>query len=172
MSSLRFEGHQEYGDTGVIEFSFLYNKDRFKILPKYGVPGSTDKLERFMKFVQHVAPGLPDKNPWMYKVNPEQKFTRVFDIYKNGEKLKDEDIAPDAEQMTLPLSASIDKMSSRLESMGCVKEAYALDVVANTLDRWNSNQSNLFFDEVSNIGVAPDKAVEVLDVANKQGLRA
>jgi hypothetical protein len=171
MNKLIIENEKKYGDT-IVEFSFIYNGDKYKILPKYGVKDAIYKLQGFYYFVKNRAPGLKDSNPWLYRVNPAHNFSKIFNITKNGEKLKDEDIAPDAEQMTLPLTASLDKMSSRLESLGCVKEAYALDVVANTLDRWNSNQSNLFFDEVSNIGVTPDKAIEVLDVANKQGLRA
>ena len=173
MASLKFEGHSGYGDTGIEEFSFIYNKDRFKILPRYGVAGSLDKLQRFMTFVQYVAPKMPDKNPWRYRVNPEQKFTRVFDIYKNGKKLEDDTETsvepqelsktpipatapatprPEAEQMEMPLMASLDRISDRLENMGHVKEAYALDVIANTLDRWLSSQSTQFFDEVTNLG--------------------
>jgi len=160
MSSLKFEGHSGYGDTGIEEFSFIYNKNRFKILPKYGVPGSKDKLQNFMNFVKYIAPKMPDKNPWRYRVNPEQKFSRVFDIYKNGKKLEDDTetsveapestpiapiipptTKPEAEQTSLPLTASLDRISNRLERMGCIKEAYTLDVIANTLDRWMSNKS-------------------------------
>jgi hypothetical protein len=86
-------------------------------------------------------------------VNPEQKFSRAFDIYKNGIKVE-KDIGipeipkvpetpiiptsakPEAEQMEMPLTASIDEVSNQLEHLGCTKEAYLLDVVANTLDRW------------------------------------
>lgn len=193
MASLKFEGHSGYGDTGIEEFSFIYNGDRFKILPKYGVSGSFDKLEKFMAFVQYIAPKMPDKNPWRYRVNAEQKFTRVFDIYKNGKKLEDDTETtvepqelsktptppvtpptprPEAEQMEMPLVASLDRISDRLEILGCIKEAYALDVIANTLDRWMSSQSTQFFDEVANQGIEPDTAVKVLNIAGEHGLES
>jgi hypothetical protein len=183
MATLIFEGHSGYGDTGIEEFSFIYNGDRFKILPK---PGSYDKLESFMKYVQYIAPKTPDKNPWRYRVNADQRFSRVFDIYKNGKKLEDAsetkvdtpDLSkppqanPGAEQMEMPLTASLDSISDRLERLGCIKEAYALDVIANMLDRWVSSQSTQFFDEVTNQGIEPDTAVKVLDIAGEHGLRA
>jgi len=191
MATLLFEGHSGYGDTGVEEFSFIYNGDRFKILAKYGVPGSHDKLQKFMNYVQYIAPKTPDKNPWRYRVNAEQKFSRVFDIYKNGKRLENDsetDVEPqglpatqpmtprpprpEAEQMEMPLTASLDRISDRLERLGCIKEAYDLDVIANTLDRWMCSQSIQFFDEVTNQGIEPDIAVKVLDIAGEHGLES
>lgn len=189
MDKLKFEGYSEYGDTGVEEFSFIYDGDRFKILPKYGVPGSRDKLERFMKFVKFIAP-KSGGNPWLYRVNPEQKFSRAFDIYKNGIKLEEDPgvpeapktpetpvtpvmpapTKPEAEQMEMPLTASIDKISNQLEHLGCTKEAYLLDVISNTLDRWLGNKANLFADEIANQGIEPQVADKVLNIAQDSGL--
>jgi len=183
MGKLKFEGYSEYGDTGVEEFSFLYDGDRYKILPKYGVPGSRDKLERFMKFVKFIAPKSGD-NPWLYRVNPEQKFSRVFDIYKNGIKLEEDpgvpevpetpalptSDKPEAEQMEMPLTASIDEISNQLEHLGCTEEAYQLDVIANTLDRWLGNKANLFADELANQRIEPQVADKVLNIAEDNGL--
>ncbi len=111
MDKLVFEGYSEYGDSGIEEFSFIYNGDRYKILPKYNVPGSKDKLRGFMEFVKYKAPKL-DNNPWKYNVNAQHDFSRVFDIYKNGMLLKDKKLPPppDAEQLDLfsfPKAASV-----------------------------------------------------------------
>ena len=75
-------------------------------------------------------------------------------------------------QTEMPLMAALDTISDRLERLGCIKEAYRLDVIANTIDKWTSNRSNLFFDEVSNQGVEPDTAIKILDIANDHDLRA
>jgi hypothetical protein len=153
MNTLKFEGSSGYGDTGIEEFSFIYNKDRYKVLPKFGVPGSKDKLTGFMNFVKYIAPKTADKNPWLYRVNASQKFSKVFDIYKNGKKLEGDEeepqtpptvpqvpatVRPEAEQMEMPLTAALDAISDQLEARGCVKEAHDLDVIANTLDKWIS----------------------------------
>jgi len=76
------------------------------------------------------------------------------------------------DQSKTSLTSYLDRISNRLEILGCVKEAYTLDIIANTLDRWLSNESNLFFDEVSNQGIEPDIAVKVLDIASEHGLES
>lgn len=182
MNTLKYEGHSGNEDTGIDEFSFIFNNDRYHIIPKIGVPGSKDKLIGFWKFVQYIAPKLPDKNPWMYRVNTEQNFSKVFDIYKNGKKLDDKSeisavaptdspvapIAPvapqkpEAEQMEMTFTASLDRISDRLERKGYIKEAYELDVIANTLSKWQSNKSNLFFDEIQNRDIDVQDATSVL----------
>jgi len=49
-----------------------------------------------------------------------------------------------------------------------MKEAYSLDIIANTLETlYNSNKSTLFFDELSNIDIEPETGVKILDIADK-----
>jgi hypothetical protein len=174
MGKLIFEGYSGYSDPGVEDFSFIYNGDRFKIYPKVGVPGSRDKLQAFLKYVQYIAPKSADKNPWTYRVSPDQDFSKFFDIYKNGKKLEDKKKAPpqkpDAEQLSLPLTAALDRIGNKLESLGRMEDAFRIDAIANSIDKWLGNKSTLFFDEIENHGIPSDMASKVLDIAKKQGI--
>jgi len=145
------------------EFSFGFTeqsgqKRAYRVQPlKRGDYNSSLALHQLIWKVMEAEKGsyLPFNDPEYREIKSLLKITPINQL-----------------QTEMDLLASLDRIADRLEKRGCIKEAYDLDVIANTLDRWMSSQSTQFFDEVSNQGIEPDTAVKVLDIAVEHGLES
>jgi len=149
------------------EFSFGYTERNGTVRAYKVSHDPTDETARnaFHRFVWSIRESLKKKNtPWQnYNVSRVKNLLTIEDISR----------PPEVEQMKLPLTTSLDKISTRLEDLGYLKEAYTLDVIANTLENnWLGNKATLFFDEVSNQGIDPVDASKVIEIARGHQLRA
>lgn len=64
---------------------------------------------------------------------------------------------------SMSLMDRLDKIASRLEDEGHIREAYELDIVSNELENfWKNNQSTLFFDEMTNQEIRPEETEKIL----------
>ena len=71
-------------------------------------------------------------------------------------------------QMRLELASRIDLIASNLEKAGRFKEAYQLDIIANTIEaQWESNDATVFFDEIANQDIKAEDAKKIIDAYEK-----
>lgn len=138
-----------YEDTGLEDFSFMYDGKAYKVTPK---PGKKDKLDEFLRYVKHVA-SKKGLNPFTFRGWKED-----FKVDRTGGK------PSGPTQMRLKLARKMELLALELEERGLPKCARMLKPLAMGCRRgWLGPQSIAFFDEVSNMEMQPDQAVTVID---------
>ena len=155
-------------DLGLVEFTFRHEDKPYTAEPKPLEPNENpvvmnaryNKLEAFLKYVKFICK-KPDVNPFAFK--DWKKFLTITPANKE----------PKVEQTSLFASNALDKIANRLENLGMIKEAYQLDIIANTIESCTDcNHVNLFSDEIQNQGIQPELAKKVLDIAKSTGVVA
>jgi len=164
-------------DTGLRQFSFLYNGKEYTVTPiplKEWEPRSLsstryDKLQKFFKFVDYVCP-KKGKDPFSFS-----EWRKYLDIDRIGAKKQKPEKKPkqepkqEAEQLSLKLAIqAIEKIANSLEEKGAFEESYLMDIIANTIEsNWDSINVISFSDEIANNDIPPEKAYLVIQAFNK-----
>jgi len=158
----------KYPDIGLVEFVFLHDGKKYRVLPK---DGAGDRLEAFLKFVKYVCP-KSDVSPFSFK--DWKKWFDVTRVDGPSEPPKTPQAPqkppkapkkpPEAEQMSLKLARKMEILSSELQERGLGRVAEMLKSLAMRFRKsWMGPQSIGFFDDLSNAGIQPEVAMAVLD---------
>lgn len=143
-----------YEDTGLEEFSFMYEGREYKVTPK---PGKKDKLDEFLRYVKFTA-AKKDINPFTFR-----GWKNDFNINRVGTSSESRKPAG-PEQMRLKLARKMDLIALDLQERGLGRYARMLKPLAMGYRRgWLGPQSIGFFDDVSGLGIQSDDAVSIVD---------
>lgn len=162
-----------YPDRGLVEFSFIHDGKKYRVLPK---TGAGDKLEAYYKYVKYVCP-KQGTSPFAYS-----GWKNLFDIDRvdgGDTKAKPAELPkpapktpkpapkkapPEAEQLSLKFARKLEVISAELQERGLTRMAEMLKPVALRFRKaWMGPKSIAFFDDLSNAGIEADDAITVLD---------
>ena len=156
-------GPEELGPNDT-RFAFGYTDKSGKEW-KYKITQKDDDREAFNTFVWKIKDAMGKRGnkkdfsylPW--PGNEMKDLTKRVNVQN----------ITHGEQQTLKLASMVDSISNRIEAIGLLKEAYDLDVIANTIQsgKWWGVDSIGFWDEISNQNIDTETAVRILDAFDK-----